>query len=206
MLLRRWPPATQLVADAHDTPRRLLSRVPGFGLARIDHTLPFQPSTTVRVVGPFTEKPTAMHRADVVHDTLRRYAARTAAGFGLATTDQSIPRHVSIKVRRNESPDQPTATHVVAPAQDTPMRTELVGSGLGAVVTDQLVPSHFSTSVRLVPSKTTEDPTATQLVAVAHETPFSCALERPGLGEVVSVQLVPCQVSTSVRTTPTPSV
>jgi hypothetical protein len=60
------------VDDAHDTPLRLLSSVPGFGLGRSDHTAPFQPETTVRVVAPFDDRPTAMHREVVVHDTLRR--------------------------------------------------------------------------------------------------------------------------------------
>jgi hypothetical protein len=103
-------------------------------------------------------------------------------------------------------PDQPTATQLVAVAHDTPLRRELEVPTFGDTITDQVVPCHLSMSVRFVPSNATEEPTATQFVAVAHETPFRYELAGPGLGDVVKDQLVPSQVSMSVRTTPAPSV
>jgi hypothetical protein len=119
---------------------------PGLGLGRIDQLAPFQASTSVRVAAVSKEEPTEMHRAEVVHDTLRRSRVR-AGGFGLDTTDHAVPRHVSINVCRNESPVQPTATQLVAVGHDTPFKSAL-GLGLGEGMTDHTVPSHLSTSVR----------------------------------------------------------
>jgi hypothetical protein len=68
-------------------------------------------------------------------------------------------------------------------------------AGFGLDATDHAVPFQVSTSV--CRSESPVQPTATQLVALPHDTPFN---EAPGLGLGVGVtdHVVPCRVSTNV--------
>jgi hypothetical protein len=61
----RNPTATHDAEDVHDTASRTLTS--GFGLAMIDHELPFHDST--KVVFPVAVWPTAMHHDEETHDT-----------------------------------------------------------------------------------------------------------------------------------------
>ena len=71
-----------------------------------------------------------------------------------------------------------------------------VGFGLDA--TDHAVPSHLSINVTRDVSPL--QPTATQLAALTHDTPFRSAFGAGlGFGDGVTDQVDPCNVSTSVR-------
>jgi hypothetical protein len=68
--------------------------------------------------------------------------------------------------------------------------------GLGVVWTDQLDPFHCSASVTLAPEVLVEDPTATQLVTVAHDTAVSEAVVAPlGVAGVWAVHVAPFHCS-----------
>src|SRR3954447_16228911 len=69
----------------------------------------------------------------------------------------------------------PTAIHIVALAQETPFRiVEVAPTGFGLGTTDQLVP--FQRSIKLFVVVLVEyEPTAKQLVVLAHDTPFRVA-------------------------------
>jgi hypothetical protein len=62
------------VGDVHDTPDSELALAPlGTGVDLTDQVLPFQASATGTCApAPFSERPTAMHAVDEVHDTPNR--------------------------------------------------------------------------------------------------------------------------------------
>ena len=79
--VKNSPTAKQVSALGHETPWKMLRVLPGFGLATIDHAVPFQRSTRVSVgrrKGPrvsSASEPTAKQLVAVAHDTLSRRAA-----------------------------------------------------------------------------------------------------------------------------------
>ncbi len=77
----------------HDTASSALT--PGFGLAMIDHELPFHDST--KVVFPVAVWPTAIHHDEETHETLFKRSS-DAPAFGLATTDQDDPSQIITNV------------------------------------------------------------------------------------------------------------
>jgi hypothetical protein len=121
----------------------------------------------------------------LVHETL------FSAPGALATTAQLEPL--------NCSTDVPTARQLVALVHDTPLkelRVAPIGSALAT--TDQLEPFHSSTNVVTTPL-TSRLPTAKQLVAVPHDTPYKSALLAPiGFGLATTDQLEPSHCSINV--------
>jgi len=112
--------------------------------------------------------PTAKHSVGLAHDTPPNVEADAPAGFGLATTDQLVPSQRSTNV---SVPFAPTATQLVALAHDTALNVPPTGPGV--VTADQTVPSQRSTTTPNAGLYGTSRriPTATQLVALAHDTP-----------------------------------
>lgn len=114
------------------------------------------------------------------------------------TIVQLVPSHCSIKVRVVAPEEElPTAKQSDSVQHETPSSVELIASlGFGLVTTDQLVPSQTSVSVPVSTVAPTA-PTATQLVALTHET--ACNVAAPGsvvpTGLVPVVQVVPSQCS-----------
>jgi hypothetical protein len=190
------PTAKQFVALVHDTP----DSKPDTAFPVIDHAMPFHRSMSVFELKRFSPTcPTAKQWVVLVHDTPKRELLEPATE-GLATIDHVAPFIRSIKV---PFPDLPTAKQLVVLVQET-LASELLDApaGLGLATIDQLVPFQRSMSV-CVPELFVDWPTATQLVALTHDTPASeLAVVPPGFGLARSDQLVPFHRSTSVRTDP----
>ena len=118
----------------------------------------------------------------------------------MATIDQLAPFQSSANVSLPALVEnRPTATHVVALEQETPVSSEVCApASFGLATTDQLVP--FQASVNVLFSACDKDPpTAKQLVAAEHETACKpdAAVSVP-FGLVTIDQLVPFQLSTNV--------
>jgi hypothetical protein len=82
----------QALADAHDTPNRLLSDPPvGLAVCSIDHLVPFQRSATVTWRWrPFPElAPTAVQALADTHDTLSKTLWLPA--LAVCWIDHSVP-------------------------------------------------------------------------------------------------------------------
>jgi hypothetical protein len=77
------PTAVQSVADRHDTPYRMLSPGPGFGLGTTDQAVPFHDST--KVSGALRTEPTAVQSVADTHDTPFRMLR---VWFVVGTSDQ----------------------------------------------------------------------------------------------------------------------
>jgi hypothetical protein len=78
------PTAVQAFAEAHDTPSSSTVRAPaGLRTRRIDHLLPFQPSTSIPSVpwASLVKSPTATQARFDVHDTSRSQLLTAPAGF-----------------------------------------------------------------------------------------------------------------------------
>jgi hypothetical protein len=94
--------------------------------------------------------------------------------FGLGAIDQLLPFHCSIR-------SVPTAKQLVVLAHDTPLSALLLGAErFGLATIDQLAPSHCSISdfIDEAPGISYQ-PTAKQLVALAHETLVSALGREP---------------------------
>jgi hypothetical protein len=74
--------------------------VPAFGLATIDHTVPFHRITNVSVAEPVYVRPTATHSVTLTHDT--ETSRSLLAAFGLATIDHTLPSHTIVNVSNAE--------------------------------------------------------------------------------------------------------
>ena len=125
----------------------------------------------------FSSRPTATQRIRLAQETPRSPNCSLMGPLGFGTTDQVAPSHFSIRLRGGSKFEvPPTATQLVSLVHDTPERFEILVPGLGLGVIDQLVPSHVSTSVWLSGLPNAEKfhatPTATQNVALVHETAF----------------------------------
>jgi len=128
--------------------------------------------------------------------------------LGLGVIDQRVPSHCSISVFETVSKGrpplallEPTATHLVVLAHDTPLRSEFGSAvGFGLPTIDQAVPFQCSASVLPVPvRKFWLSPTATQSLVLAHATPLRSEFGRAvGFGLATIDQLDPFQCSTSV--------
>jgi len=101
---------------------------------------------------------------------------------------------------------EPTAKQLVELVQaieENPLN--VAPGGLGLATTVQEVPSQCSTSVRWISGIVKNSPTATQLVALVHETPVNWLRCAPGeFGLATMLQLLPFHCSTKVRPIPDP--
>src|SRR5665213_277493 len=179
----------QLVALLQETPLSEFPSDPGFGLAPIVHTVPFQDSMSVAL--PSVE-PTATQLVDVLHDTPWR---KPVLGPAPATSVHVVPFQDSVNVSSATwLKDLPTAIQLFGVAQDTP-KSPALSTGFGLSVTAQLVPSQISTSVVSVEFAAPRMPTATHDCALAHETPKRRSVVSPGSGLAATDQSVPFQDS-----------
>jgi hypothetical protein len=193
------PTAKHEVALAHETDVSAGLVLPaGFGLATIDHAVPFQRSTSVRGVMPLLASPTAKQLVVLAHETPKRSLFPAPAGFGLATIDQAEPFQRSMSVLAGLTPDTPTAKQLVALGHETenrPGNGEPLGLGLATI--DHTVPFQRRTSVLVSPFDW-DAPTAKQLVVLAHAMSLRY-VPPPGvvatLGLAMIDQLVPSQRS-----------
>jgi hypothetical protein len=129
----------------------------------------------------------------LVHETLFSVPA------ALATTDQLEPFHCCT--------DVPTARQLAALVHDTALKELRVAPiGLALVTIDQLEPFHSSTNVVTTPL-TSRLPTAKQLVALPHDTPYRLTPLTPiGFGLATTDQLEPfhCSINVDPPTTSVP--
>src|SRR5580700_2089616 len=161
----------QPAAEAHDTPVRL-SMLPFGAEATLtaDHVVPSHASAIA--LCRELSSPTARQELAEAHDTPLSVAPNV--GVGSAWIDHELPSHASARVCEVPMPcwELPTAVHALAEAQDTALKSLVVGPG-AVVRMPHAVP--FQTSARaslLLAVK--EYPTATQALAEVHDTPLSC--------------------------------
>jgi hypothetical protein len=97
---------------------------------------------------------------------------------------------------------EPTAKHAVLVAHATPnSKLDVAPTGFGLGTIDQWLPSQRSVSVRgTLPA--VKLPTAKQLVALEHDTPFNSVSTETGFGLETIDQFVPFHRSISVRAGP----
>lgn len=97
----------------------------------------------------------------------------------------------------------PTAVQALADVHDTPRRLATsVPAGMGVGWIFQLEPFQRSANDRSVSKLVSYVPTAVQLVAVVHATPYKESTPRTGLGVGWTFQLLPFQRSASVTSPP----
>jgi len=143
------------------------------GLATIAHAVPFHRSISVFASRTEleVELPTAKQFVALEHVTATRTLEAALATFGLTMMDHDDPfqRSTSVLTVELDSAD-PTAKQLVPDGHHTPLRPALVApAGLGTVTIDHAVP--FQRSANGVAEKGPSiEPTAMQLVAVAHAT------------------------------------
>jgi hypothetical protein len=144
----------------------------------LDQPMPFQYCTRA-VPTPFAVNapPTAKQVVGLGHDTPVRSALPVL--LAVVITDHVVPFQRSINVRLAPfGPPPPTAKQLVALAHDTaasPLEVKPVRSGPRVI--DQVVPSQCSSTCLANPFGRTHSPTAKQLCALGHDTPFSEASE-----------------------------
>jgi hypothetical protein len=111
------------------------------------HVEPFHWATSVRVpLKGFEDEPAVKQLIALAHDTPES-ELDDPDGPGLATIDQFLPFHCSIRAEPFAD-GPPTAAQLFALVQDTLSRRLTVAfDGLGLGTTDQVVPFHRSTSV-----------------------------------------------------------
>ena len=144
--------------------------------------------------------PTATQLSGDVHDTPSSAAsALSDTGGRTGILVQVLPFHESA---RTELPafaaTSPTATQYAAVGQDTlPRLPTTLSAGTGGLAVVHLLPFHDSASgAEPVPVKYW--PTATQLFAVAHDTPSRMTpVEPAGAGSLLGRHALPFQVSAS---------
>jgi hypothetical protein len=202
----------QKLVETQDTPLSSLNgteAVLGLGLGTTDQVVPSHISTRVnrgedRSGGVLpAAPPTATQKLVEIHETPKR-SLPTVLGFGLGTTDQVVPSHVSTRVGNIGGvppPSPPTAVHFVAETQDTPLRALPIPPGLGLGTTDQVVPSHVSTRVRLVEKELSSlrEPTAVHMVVERQDTPLRRLANVLGLGLGSTDHVVPSTPPVSMR-------
>jgi hypothetical protein len=153
----------QALLDVHDTPFSSLGPpLPRRSSVRwIAHREPFQPSASALLAEPWL--PTATQAFVVAHDTWLSCDVGPPR-LGVLCIDHLVPcrRSTTGTVSPAESMlAAPTAVHAVAGEQDTPQsQSPIPNPGWGVRSTDHLVPFR-----RAAP-----DPTATHVVADAHDT------------------------------------
>jgi hypothetical protein len=120
------------------------------------------------------------------HDTAFRTVLVAPLIPGNGCNDQDAPFHRSAAGARPPLllAKEPTATHHLADAQDTPASTERVApGGSGTLIGFQAAPFHASASAE-VPTPLAYDPTATHQSGPAQESPDRAplAIRAPGVG------------------------
>jgi hypothetical protein len=173
----RLPTPWQLVALVHEMPLRPhASPLVGWGLGTFAQLFPFQRSAI--------EPPTAKQAVVLVQET----AAPAKCG-GVFTIDQVFPFQRS-------APELPTAKQLVTLVHDT---APAPNRG-GVFMIDQALPFHCSTSASpAVAMLGWEKPTATQNVALTHDTPSRSLIAEPTwFGLRTMDQVFPFQRSVNV--------
>jgi hypothetical protein len=197
----------QLFELVHDTPPRVAMPVSILALGSMDQLVPFQVSAKAAIVGDAeltsTVLPTATQSVESAHEAPLS-PLETPATFGLGRTDQVDPFQVSTKVWSRFDPElreDPTATQSLAAGQVTSWSRLACVPGPGLGTTDQVDPFHSSLSAESTKGTTakfSEYPTATQSMALVHDTPLrTLATSTLGLG--VTDQPLPSQLSIKVE-------
>jgi hypothetical protein len=184
------PTATQASVDEHETLDRSLKIAAGpFGLARVDHVVPFHLRTSVFV----PELPTAKQVVVVGHE---RFSMLPPPETLLFDAVHEVPSHCPIN---SPCDDHPIAMHRVLVGHETSeIPASVAPGGFGKETIDQCAPSQCSTSATSEPAKI-ESPTAKQLVTLAHDTRVSWLLVAPaGFGLDCTDHVVPFQRPISV--------
>ena len=139
--------------------------------------------------------PTAAQKLTPAHETELNSLTVPAGSYALVTTVHIVPFHISARVW--VSPFwYPTAMQKTVLRHDTPVKVVLPEAArFGVVTTDQAVPFHCSTR-----GPTTEEtvwpPTATQNVALVHETPANdTPVDPAGMTAGTTDQAVPFHCS-----------
>jgi hypothetical protein len=194
------PTAEQVVGLKQSTPStKLASLAEELGVATIVQAVPFHVSASDWDVPDAFVSPTAWQNTAPAHDTALN-SAESPLGrvpFGLVTMVHAVPFHISVSVTV-EVPEAavPTAMQNEPPLQETPKKSlSPEPAGLGLVTMFQAVPFHCSMRVEVV-APATDEPTATQSVALAQETALSCDWSvAGGAGAVAAVHAVPSHCS-----------
>ena len=184
------PIATQASVAEHETLDRSLKMAAGpFGLATVDHVVPFHLRTSVFV----PELPTAKQVVVVGH---ARFSMLPPPPTLLFDAVHAVPSHCPIS---SPCDDHPIAMHRVLVGHETSeMPASVAPGGFGNETIDQCAPSQCSTSATSEPAKI-ESPTAKQLLTLAHNTRVSWLLVTPaGFGLERTDQAVPFQRPISV--------
>jgi hypothetical protein len=185
------PTAKQPVALVHDTAKSWLARAPvGVWLDTIDQPPAFRRSTKGRSTFALLKSPTPTQSVALVHDTPVNSLDCAPAGSGLDPSTKLVPFQRSISVwLTDEVTENPTAKQLVALVHETPLSELNDAPATFALATiAQLVPFQRSTNVR-VPPEVLKYPTATQFVALVHDTPDSDLPAGFGLDTIVQLVL-----------------
>jgi hypothetical protein len=160
-------PTAQHVADAsgHETPSRRLP--PGAEIATWAQLVPFQRSVSIALPA----RPIAKQWVALAHET---DVSAEEAGDGAVETVHEDPLNLVMNVPEPDADErEPTAKQLVGVAHDTPERIESTfPAGVGTFCTDHPDGFQRRAIVRRKPFAADEVPTATQLVADAHEIPL----------------------------------
>src|SRR5215471_10989495 len=178
------PAAMHVVVDVQATPLRKPLPWGGFGVAWIDHRVPFHRSAS----GPAPELPTAVHADAEVQDTPFRPPPWDRLGVGWIR--HRMPSHRS--ARAWEAPPMmacPTAVHADGVLQATPNRALIVAlAGLGVGRMRHEVPFHRSASATPAPEALVYPPTAMHELAAGQDTQKSWPVGITGFGLGVTDQ------------------
>ena len=132
-----------------------------------------------------------------MHDTAFSSTLVWPVGLGLGTTVHALPFQCSVRPR---SPplDVPTAMHTDDAVHETALRNP-PPAGLGVVSSAQVVPFELSATGVYVLAPKYACPTATQKVALVHDTPMRYVLVAPvAAGLSATLHVVPFHCSTRV--------
>ena len=144
------PTATQVLADGHDTPVRSASSLALAGTETdiLAQVLPFHESASAKPPVLVPELPTVMQRAADVHDTLLSWLMTLPLGTGGLDRVHLPPFQDSASAALPDAVKElPTATQLLAAAQDTPRSwPPLLPLGVAGALAVQVLPFQVSTS------------------------------------------------------------
>src|SRR5581483_6387029 len=140
-------------------------------------------------------EPTAWQAADEAQSTAPSAGSVPPAGGGDASLDQAVPLKCSIHTTPAAEAFvyPPTASQADADAQDMPCKEGSVApAGAATAWSDHAVPFHLAAKVTSALELLRKSPTASQVVAAAHESPSRSGFDAPAGGEMdCSFQPVP---------------
>jgi hypothetical protein len=156
------------------------------------------------ISSPCDDRPIAMQRVLVGHETSETPASVAPGGFGNETIDQCAPSQCSTSATSVPAKiESPTAKQLVTPAHETRVSWLFVApGGFGLDCTDQAVP--FQRPISVVPRWSTVFPTPKQTVVLGQSTLRNslCELE---MGDGTIDQLVPLDRSRSASGSKSPT-